>query len=109
MHAGRHQALLVNTMTEKKRVIPIRQAGISREAELLAQGWVRQTTIGEPRLSELVQTYHELGYEVEVIEHRTEGDGCNTCFDAGKEMGHVYGDIYLRKRTKPLKEEDELF
>jgi hypothetical protein len=109
MHAGRHQAFLVNTMTEKKRVIPIRQAGASREAELLAQGWVRQTTIGEPRLSELVQTYRGLGYDVEVIEHRTEGDGCNTCFEADKELGRVYGDIYLRKSAVSKKEEDDLF
>jgi hypothetical protein len=91
-----------------KRVIPVLPAGTSREAKLLAEGWVRQTTIGEPRLSELVETYRGLGYDVEVIEHRTEGDACNSCFDAGKEMGLVYGDIYLRKRDAP-KEEDELF
>lgn len=91
-----------------KRVIPVLPADSSREAKLLAEGWVRQTTIGEPRLSELVQTYRELGYEVEVIEHRTEGDGCNTCFEADKELGRVYGDIYLRKRTVS-REEDDLF
>jgi hypothetical protein len=91
-----------------KRVIPVLPADSSREAKLLAEGWVRQTTIGEPRLSELVQTYRELGYEVEVIEHRTEGDGCSTCFEADKELGRVYGDIYLRKRAVS-KEEDDLF
>ena len=92
----------------KKRVIPLVAADRSREAKLRAEGWVRQTTIGEPRLSELVETYRGLGYEVEVIEHRAEGDSCNTCFDAGKEIGLVYGDIYLRKREVP-EEEDDLF
>lgn len=92
-----------------KRVIPVLPSDTSREAKLLAEGWVRQTTIGEPRLSELVQTYRELGYEVEVIEHRAEGDACNTCFDAGQELGLVYGDIYVRKRDAPKKENDELF
>lgn len=91
-----------------KRVIPVLPADSSREAKLLAEGWTRQTTIGEPRLSELIQAYRELGYEVEVIEHRIEGDGCNTCFEADKELGRVYGDIYLRRRTESA-EEDELF
>lgn len=93
----------------KSRVIPIKAAGAGREAELRAQGFTRQTTIGEPRLSELVAAYRGLGYDVEVIEHRAEGDSCGTCFDAGKEMGHVYGDIYLRKPTGAPPPEDELF
>ncbi len=93
----------------KGRVIPIKPAGAGREAELLAQGWTRQTTIGEPRLSELVAAYRAIGYEVEVIEHRTEGDNCGTCFDAGKEMGQVYGDIYLRKKPGAPQDKDELF
>jgi len=92
----------------KGRVIPITPVGAGREGELLAQGWTRQTTIGEPRLSELIAAYRSLGYEVEVIEHRTEGDDCGTCFEAGKEMGHVFGDIYLRKKPGAPQGEDEL-
>lgn len=93
----------------KGRVISIKPAGAGRAAELLAQGWTRQTTIGEPRLSELVATYRGLGYEVEVIEHRAEGDDCGACFEAGKETGLVYGDIYLRKQPGAPPGEDELF
>lgn len=90
------------------RVIPLRSAAGSREAKLLADGWTKRTTIGEPRLSEIVQNYRALGYEVEVVEHRTEGDGCGTCFDAGNEIGEVYGDVWVRGSPAPAPK-DELF
>lgn len=92
-----------------KRVIPLQSAAAGRVAELLAQGWTRQTTIGEPRLSEIVEEYRALGYEVEVIEHRSEGDACGVCFDAGKEQGAMYGDVYLRKKPDAPQSEDPLF
>ena len=45
-------------MTQTRIVIPIAQAKVvSPEDALLKDGWVRQTTIGEPRLSEIVQNY----------------------------------------------------
>ena len=91
------------------RVIPLRTAAENREAQLVSRGWAKQTTIGEPRLSELVENYRALGYEVEVVEHRTEGDSCGTCFDAGREMGQTYGDIWLRKKPGARSEPDELF
>jgi hypothetical protein len=82
-----------------------------REGELLAQGWVKQTTIGEPRLSEIVENYRNMGYEVHVVEHPVEESGadCNSCFSAGAEAGKMYGDIFIRRKgnAKPL--EDELF
>ncbi|OHC70475.1 MAG: hypothetical protein A3H93_13960 [Rhodocyclales bacterium RIFCSPLOWO2_02_FULL_63_24] len=96
-------------MAETRRVIPIAQAkATSPEDTLLRDGWVRQTTIGEPRLSEIVQNYKTMGFEVHVEEFKTEGDGCNTCFDAGQEMGFMYGTVYVRKRSGPASE-DELF
>lgn len=82
-----------------------------QEGDLLAQGWIKQTTIGEPRLSEIVENYRSMGYDVHVVEHSVEpaGDGCNTCYSAGAEIDQVYGDVYIRRtgRAKPL--EDELF
>ena len=35
-----------------------------KEKELAEEGWVKQTTIGEPRLSEIVELYRSFGYEV---------------------------------------------
>ncbi len=92
-----------------KFVIPIAQfKAVSPEDALLKDGWVRQTTIGEPRLTEIVQNYKAMGFEVHVEEFKTEGEDCTTCFDAGQEMGFMYGTVYVRKRSEPAGE-DELF
>ena len=37
---------------------------MTREAELAREGWQKQTTYDEPRLSELVEMYEEIGYQV---------------------------------------------
>ena len=97
-------------MAETRRVIPIAQAKVlSPEDALLKDGWVRQTTIGEPRLSEIVNNYKAMGFEVHVEEFKTEGEsGCTTCFDAGQGMGFSYGTVYVRKRGAATNE-DELF
>ena len=96
-------------MAEMRRVIPIAQAKVfSPEDALLREGWKRQTTIGEPRLSEIVQNYKAMGFEVHVEEFKAEGEGCNTCFDAGQEMGFSYGTVYVRK-TGEATGDDELF
>ena len=91
--------------------IPLKLVKGGKEAELLAEGWIKQTTIGEPRLTEIVDNYRRLGYEVPVIEHPDEsGEGCNTCFTAGAEMGQVYGDVYIRKaKGGRHAADDELF
>ncbi|RZI41087.1 hypothetical protein EGT07_20690 [Herbaspirillum sp. HC18] len=89
--------------------IRLRLVPSGKEGELLAQGWIKQTTIGEPRLTEIVENYRNMGYEVHVVEHPAEvsGDSCNTCFSAGAEAGQMYGDVYIRGKAKPL--EDDLF
>ncbi|MBZ0145346.1 MAG: hypothetical protein KJZ92_08190 [Rhodocyclaceae bacterium] len=91
--------------------IPLKLVKGGKEGDLLAQGWIKQTTIGEPRLSEIVENYRQLGYEVHVIEHLDESaGGCNTCFTAGAEMGQVYGDVYIRKgKGGKHAADDELF
>ncbi|TRZ70334.1 MAG: hypothetical protein D4S02_00665 [Rhodocyclaceae bacterium] len=94
------------------KTIPIQQitAGGMREAALLRDGWRKQTTIGEPRLSELAENYRDLGYEVLVERYRADGDGCNTCFEAGDAMGQFNGTIYLRERTdSSAAKDDDLF
>jgi len=96
-------------MAQTKLVIPIAQAKVvTAEDALVKEGWVRQTTIGEPRLSEIVQNYRAMGFEVHVEEFKSQGDGCNTCFDAGQELGFSYGTVYVRKRSEAAGE-DELF
>jgi len=101
-------------MAAKHVVIPIKQVGAAAPVEddemrLLREGWQRKTTIGEPRLSELVENYKNMGFEVHVIEFRSQSEGCNTCFDAGQEMGQVYGEVYVRKGSGGRTVDDELF
>lgn len=45
------------------------------------RGWIRRSTIDEPRLSELVETYEELGFEVKLLPISPEelGDQCSEC------------------------------
>ena len=70
---------------------------MSLEEELAGQGWQRQSVNDEPRLSELVQTYEELGFEVrlEPFDPDTES-GCTECMRVQAER---YKVIYTRKAT----------
>lgn len=56
-----------------------------REAELKAQGWARKFTADEPRLSEAVEEYRDLGFEVHlepVDPDACQSEGqCTACFD----------------------------
>ncbi|KYH36566.1 MAG: hypothetical protein AYL30_007420 [Candidatus Hecatellales archaeon B24] len=70
-----------------------------REEELRKQGWIRQFTASEPRLSEAVELYESLGYEVklEPAIPSEANEACRECL--------LYEDcktIYTRPK-KPLK------
>ncbi len=82
-----------------------------KEGELIAQGWTKQTTIGEPRLSEIVDNYRSMGYEVHVIEHPLDPSGatCTSCFSVGAEIGQTCADIYTRPRGHAKALADDLF
>jgi hypothetical protein len=90
-------------------VIPIRPVGNVAEAALLRDGWEKKTTLGEPRLTELAENYRSLGWEVHVERYTADGQSCNTCFDAGDELGQIHGVIYARKAQGRAQPEDELF
>jgi hypothetical protein len=93
-----------------RTVIPIKQAS-TPPADGKDDGWRRLTTLSEPRLSEMAENYKALGYEVEVRDiQRTEGEGsCNTCFDAGAEMGQVFGTLYVRRKDDGAEANNDLF
>jgi len=68
----------------------------SREKELEAQGWAKQFTTAEPRLSEVVELYKSLGFEVH-LEPITPGEvdgACQQCILAEC----AYQTIYTRKK-----------
>ncbi|MHC5038213.1 MAG: hypothetical protein ACYTHM_12935 [Planctomycetota bacterium] len=65
--------------------------------ELLAAGWERRFVTEEPRLSESIELYLSLGYEVR-LRRLTEADmsqeDCSACFQADPSAFRV---IYTRK------------
>ena len=70
----------------------------SRKEQLEKQGWKKQTTYDEPRLSELVESYKELGLEVRLEEpDASELEDCGKCF--GASSGKLK-TIYTREKTK---------
>ncbi len=79
----------------------------AREEELAAQGWTRRSTLGEPRLSEAVEQYRAMGFEVhlENFDPTAEGEGgCTTCFGSAAEQ---YKTIYTRPSGES--EDEDLF
>ena len=67
-------------------------------------GWVLHTTIGEPRLSEVVENYRAMGYEVHVeyfgttVSSGKDEASCTTCYDAADKTdpGQAWGSVYVR-------------
>ena len=112
LHPGGDQAFLVIVMTadapKARKVIPI-AAGEGTRSAPVGDGWERLSTLSEPRLSEMAENYRALGYEVDIRDvQQVNGDGCNTCFDAGKEMGQSFGTLYVRRQDSGTAS-DELF
>ncbi|MGE5841998.1 MAG: hypothetical protein ACM335_06955 [Deltaproteobacteria bacterium] len=86
-----------------------------RVEELEREGWVKQFTASEPRLSEAVALYLEAGFEVhlepleeesacdtcESAEHRGEQGECRVCFQGFEGQ---YKIIFTRRRedSKPF-------
>jgi hypothetical protein len=71
---------------------------LTRENELTREGWQKQSTNDEPRLSELVEAYKEIGYEVHLEPFQPEEEpGCKECI---KSQADRYKTIYIRKNPK---------
>ena len=59
--------------------------------------WTKRTTIDEPRLSELVELYEELGFEV-LLRPVSRDELGNECSDCLLSMPDRYQTIYTRPR-----------
>jgi hypothetical protein len=68
-----------------------------REKKLENEGWVKQTTIGEPRLSEIVELYESLGYKVrlEPVKLDELDEECRKCYE---DEGDEIKTVYVRKK-----------
>jgi hypothetical protein len=69
---------------------------MARQEELENEGWTKQFTTDEPRLSEAVDQYQEMGFEVllEPQDPREMTGGCSSCIMAS--CGRVK-TIYTRR------------
>ena len=67
------------------------------EKELKRKGWVKQFTTDEPRLSEAVELYKSLDYEVrlEKAEFNKDNETCKACFQVDRNKCKI---IYIRKK-----------
>jgi len=62
--------------------------------DLEAQGWQRCFVAGEPRLSEAIATYRELGFDVRLVPVPIEDGVCAECMKAAPDEFRL---IYTRK------------
>ena len=69
---------------------------MTREEELRKEGWEKRFTIDEPRLSEMVEQYKELGFEVLLDPVETSSEQCTTCIEAFRDR---YRTIYTRQKS----------
>jgi hypothetical protein len=65
------------------------------QLELVARGWERRFIYDEPRLSEAVDTYRELGFEVLLLPVAVDDRDCTECMLQEPDRFRV---IYTRKR-----------
>jgi hypothetical protein len=71
---------------------------MTRADELAAQGWQRQATYDDPRLSEMVDLYREIGLEVHLEPfHPEDQRGCIGCL---AEFPERFRTIYTRKKER---------
>ena len=69
---------------------------MTREEELKKEGWEKRFTIDEPRLSEMVEQYREVGFEVLLEPVDTSSEECTSCITAFPDR---YKTIYTRRRS----------
>jgi hypothetical protein len=81
-----------------------------REGELIREGWTRRFVASEPRLSEAVELYRSMGYEVyleplpvvDCTSADEESGECRACFKGFEDR---YKTIYTRSKGVGSEEE----
>ena len=78
---------------------------MTREEELLAQGWTRQFDTDEPRLSEAVEMYEQMGLELhlEPVVIDPDSEVCQMCFEQDCDR---YKTIWTRPKGEPRLDDD---
>lgn len=70
-------------------------AAVKAVDPLEKEGWLKRSILDEPRLSEVVAMYKELGLEVKIVGIEPgQGDRCTVCMDGTPEK---YKIVYTRE------------
>jgi len=68
------------------------------EEKLISDGWQKQATYDDPRLTEMVDMYKEIGLEVHLEPFNPEKEkGCTGCMAF---MPDTYKTVYTRKKEQ---------
>jgi len=70
---------------------------MTREEELKKEGWEKRFTIDEPRLSEMVDQYRRLGFEVRLEPVDISSEECTDCL-TDPAFSDRYKTIYTRQK-----------
>lgn len=66
-----------------------------KPGQLDKEGWLRRSILDEPRLSEVVAMYKEIGLDVKVVDVKPgDVDGCTACLDGAPER---YKVVYTKE------------
>jgi hypothetical protein len=71
---------------------------MSREEELKKEGWEKRFTMDEPRLSEMIEQYKELDFEVLLEPVDPSSEECTSCL-TDPAFSSRYKTIYTRKNV----------
>ena len=70
------------------------------EEKLIREGWKKQATYDDPRLTEMVEMYKEIGLEVHLEPFDAEkAEGCTDCLQLLPDM---FKTIYTRKKKSVM-------
>lgn len=65
--------------------------------KLIREGWKKQATYDDPRLSEMVEMYREIDLDVHLEPFNSENEtGCNGCMQLTPDL---FKTIYTRKKV----------
>jgi hypothetical protein len=69
---------------------------LTPEEKLIKEGWEKQATYDDPRLSEMVEMYAEIGFEVRLEPINTDSEiGCTSCIQLKPDL---FKTIFTRRK-----------
>jgi len=78
---------------------------LTPEEKLIKEGWQKQATYDDPRLSEMVKMYEEIGFEVHLEPFNAENEsGCSGCMQL---MPDLFKTLYTRRKADQGVTKDE--